>query len=79
MAVFGIGAALPLLLVGMLSRQRLIRLRERMMSGASALKSGLGVFLVAASLLVLTGFDKVVEAELVALSPAWLTRLTTRY
>jgi len=79
MALFGIGAALPLLLIGTLSRHALIRVRGRMMSGASALKSALGIFLVAASLLVLTGFDKVVEAELVDLSPAWLTRLTTQY
>jgi len=79
MTLFGIGAALPLLLIGTLSRHVLIRLRGRMMSAASALKSSLGVFLVAASLLVLTGFDKVVEAELVDLSPAWLTRLTTQY
>lgn len=79
MVMFGIGAALPLLLIGMLSRHIVTRLRGRMMAGASALKSALGIFLVAASLLVLTGYDKSIEAELVALSPDWLTRLTTRY
>jgi cytochrome c-type biogenesis protein len=35
--------------------------------------------LLAAGLLVLTGFDKRVEAAVVNVMPAWLTELTTRY
>lgn len=79
MLAFGFGAALPLLLIGMLSRQVLIGLRGRMMSAGRVLKAALGVVLVAASLLVLTGFDKAVETALVKASPAWLTQLTTRF
>ena len=79
MLLFGLGAALPLVLIGMLSRQVMIRLRGRMLSAGGALKSALGVFLVVASASVLTGFDKTVEAALVEASPEWLTQLTTRF
>lgn len=79
MLAFGIGAALPLLLLGMLSRQMMLNLRGRMMSAGGPLKAALGVLLVAVGLLVVTGLDKRAEAILVAASPDWLTRLTTRF
>lgn len=79
MLMFGFGAALPLVLIGMLSRQVVVRLRGRMLAAGGALKSALGVFLVFGSLAVLTGLDKTVEAALVAASPEWLTQFTTRF
>jgi cytochrome c-type biogenesis protein len=72
MAVFGAGAALPLLLMGLMSR-------EAMMQAGSGGKAFLGGLLIAVALLILTGLDKRIEAALVAASPAWLTELTTRY
>lgn len=79
MFVFGIGAALPLLLLGLLSRDAMIRWRHRLLSAGQAAKAGLGALLVAVGLLVLTGADKLVEAALVAVLPQWLTDLTTRF
>ncbi|MGE3914973.1 MAG: cytochrome c biogenesis CcdA family protein [Hyphomicrobiaceae bacterium] len=79
MLAFGIGAALPLLALGTLSRQMMLKLRGRMMSAGGPLKAALGVLLVVVGLLVLTGLDKRAEAALVAASPDWLTRLTTRF
>jgi cytochrome c-type biogenesis protein len=79
MLLFGLGAALPLVLIGTLSRQVMTRLRGRMLSAGGALKGALGLFLAAAALLVLTGLDKTVEAALVSSSPEWLTQLTTRF
>jgi cytochrome c-type biogenesis protein len=79
MLVFGLGAGLPLLLLGLLSRETLRRWRDRMMSAGKGGKLILGLVLVATGLLVLTGLDKHVEAILVASSPDWLTELTTRY
>jgi len=79
MLAFGIGAALPLLLLGTLSRQMMLQLRGRMMSAGGPLKAALGGLLVVVGLLVLTGLDKRAEAALVAASPDWLTQLTTRY
>ncbi len=79
MLAFGIGAGLPLAALGALSRERLVGLRERMMSAGQGAKTALGLLVVAVALLVLTGFDKVIEAALVEASPAWLTNLTTRF
>lgn len=79
MALFGLGAALPLLLMGLVSREAMARWRGRLLDAGSAGKSVLGVLLVAVGLLILTGLDKSIEAALVAASPDWLTALTTRY
>lgn len=79
MLAFGIGAAVPLLIVGMLSRELLLRWRSRMMNAGTSVKAVLGLLLMATGLLIMLGLDKQVEAKLVDLSPAWLTALTTRY
>lgn len=79
MLAFGVGAGLPLIALGMLSRSRLMSLRNRMMSAGQGFKTALGGFLVAVGVLILTGWDKTLEAALVAASPEWLTRLTTSF
>lgn len=79
MAVFGVGAALPLLLLGLLSREALLRWRTRIMETGRAAKVALGVLLVLIGLAVLTGLDKAAETVLVDASPDWLTALTTRF
>lgn len=79
MLVFGIGAALPLLLLGLLSREAMSRWRSRLMSVGQVAKAGLGIVLIAVGVFVLTGVDKSVEAALVEASPSWLTNLTTRF
>jgi cytochrome c biogenesis protein CcdA len=79
MLAFGVGAALPLLLLGILSREALMRWRSRLIEGGRAGKTVLGLVLVAVGLLVATGLDKRLEAILVDASPEWLTQLTTRF
>ncbi len=79
MLLFGIGAALPLLLLGMLSREAILSMRNRMMSVSGGVKSALGVLLVLIGVAILSGIDKKVEAVLVEASPEWLTQLTTRF
>ena len=79
MILFGIGSALPLLLLGLLSREVLMRWRGKMLSLGGNLKSLLGVLLVVSGFLVLSGYDKQAEAYLVEKSPDWLTVLTTRF
>lgn len=78
MALFGLGAALPLLLLGMLSREVLMRWRDRMMGLGKGLKAALGLILVITGLMIVTDTDKAAEAALVSASPDWLTALTTR-
>lgn len=79
MLVFGLGAALPLLLLGTLSRQALMRWRDRLLGAGKGGKMLLGGFLVLVGLAVMTGIDKTVSAYLLEASPEWLTNLTTRY
>jgi cytochrome c-type biogenesis protein len=79
MFAFGLGAALPLLGLGMLSREAMVRWRHRLSMAGQGMKTGLGVLLVATGVLILTGLDKTVETALVDASPQWLTDLTTRF
>ena len=79
MFVFGVGAAIPLLAIGMLSREALARWLGRLLSTGSAGRALMGVVFVALGALVLAGIDKQVEAFLVDVSPDWLTALTTRF
>jgi cytochrome c-type biogenesis protein len=79
MLVFGFGAAVPLLLLGIASREAMMRWRTRLATAGPRLKMGFGAMLVAVGLLALTGLDKRVETALVDASPQWLTDLTTRF
>ncbi len=79
MLAFGVGAALPLLGLGLLSRDALMHWRNRIMAASKGLKGVLGLLLASAGLLILTGLDKRLEAWLVDVSPEWLTALTTRF
>jgi hypothetical protein len=77
--LFGIGAALPLLGLGWLSRETMARWRGRLLAAGSGMKSALGLLLLVAGMLVISGADKALEAFLVDVSPEWLTNLTTRF
>ena len=79
MLAFGIGAALPLMILGFVSREAMLRWRGRLAEAGKGGKMLLGVLLLAVGLLVATGADKRIEAFLVDVSPQWLTDLTTRY
>ena len=79
MAVFGLGAALPLLVMGLLSREAMMRWRGRLLQAGGSGKAVLGVLLAGIGILILSGLDKTIEAALVEASPAWLTDLTTRF
>lgn len=79
MLVFGFGAALPLLVLGTLSRSVLMGWRVRLMQVGKGLKAALGLLLVATGLVIVLGADKRLEAALVDASPDWLSALTTRY
>lgn len=79
MIAFGVGAALPLLVLGLVSREVMIRWRDWLLRTGQGGKVMLGILLLAIGLLILTGLDKRLETLLVDASPAWLTQLTTRF
>jgi cytochrome c biogenesis protein CcdA len=79
MFVFGIGAAFPLLSIGIVSRETLARWRARLLAAGTSGKAVMGAALIAIGAFVLTGLDKRIESALVDASPDWLTELTTRF
>jgi cytochrome c-type biogenesis protein len=82
MLAFGVGAAIPLLVVGqLLSKGAALRpaWRSKLLSAGTLGKGVLGTALVLLAVVTFAGWDKRIEAELVARSPDWLTDLTTRY
>lgn len=79
MVVFGVGAALPLLVLGAVSREFMLRWRARLLQTGQNGKLMLGALLVITGLAILTGFDKRLEGFLVDISPPWLTHLTTQF
>lgn len=79
MVIFGLGAGTPLIVLGSLSRDTVMRVRGRMMAVGKGGKTVLGTVMLAIGIAILTGWDKRFEAWAVDVSPAWLTNLTTRY
>ncbi len=79
MALFGIGAALPLLILGFLSRELFVVWRGKMMHASHHGKKVLGIIAIVFGVIMISGLEKDIEAMLVDASPQWLTDLTTKY
>ncbi len=79
MTAFGVGAAVPLLGLGLLSRELFVMWRGRMMRASKMGKRVLGGVAILLGLVMATGFDRPLEAMLIDASPDWLTDLTTKY
>ena len=79
MLTFGLGAALPLALLGLVSREAMLSWRTRMMVAGKGLRTALGAILVVLGLAILTGLDRTAETALLDIAPNWLIELTTRY
>lgn len=77
MAIFGIGASAPLIILGMLSRQAMMKFRDKMLAAGSAGKKILGILLLALGLMIVTGLDKKFETAVLNIAPDWLVQLTT--
>lgn len=77
MALFGLGAGLPLVALGFVSRQAMLRLRGRLLSAGKIGKQALGGVMLAVGAAIFTGGDKLLEAWLLQSAPAWLVTLTT--
>ena len=77
MLVFGLGASAPLLAIGSISRATMQRWRGSLAGAGRWGKWLLGGGMLTAGVLAVSGLDKVLEAALVDVSPAWLTHLTS--
>jgi cytochrome c-type biogenesis protein len=79
MFLFGVGTALPLVLIGSVSRRTLIRWRKRLDVAGHVGHVLLGLLLLAFGAMILSGFDRYLESTLVQVVPDWLTALVTRF
>jgi cytochrome c-type biogenesis protein len=79
MIAFGIGAAAPLIVLGLLSREVLMHWRDRLLKAGKTGKYALGALLLLLGVFIVSGLDRKLETALVNASPTWLTQLTTRF
>ena len=79
MLLFGIGAALPLLALGLLSREVVVKLRGKLLRAGRVMRLGMGAILIVLGTTILTGYDKQAEVWLLNASPDWLTKLTASF
>jgi cytochrome c-type biogenesis protein len=79
MAVFGLGAGFPLLILGTLSGATVTRMRGSLASLGNVAKRALGGLFVLFGVLILTGLDRKLEGFLLSISPDWLTQWTTSF
>ncbi len=77
MALFGIGAGLPLVVLGLLSRQAMAKMRGSLMTAGKYGKQILGGVMLVLGILILTGADKAFETWVLDVAPQWLVTLTT--
>jgi cytochrome c-type biogenesis protein len=77
MLMFSLGASLPLLVLGLMSRQLLQRVKGRLVGAGQIGKRVLATTLLIMGICVLAGTDKQLEAFLVMHSPDWLTDVST--
>lgn len=77
MALFGLGAGLPLIVLGLTSRQAMAHCRGKLLAAGKLGRQLLGGVMLALGTLILSGADKSFEAWALLAAPEWLLGLTT--
>lgn len=79
MALFGLGAGVPLILLGLLSRQAMMRFRDKLLLAGQTGKKVLGILLLLVGLMIIFGWDKQLESLALDHLPQWLVNLSVKY
>lgn len=79
LGLFGIGAALPLVAVAYASRAGFLRARGRVMAHIETIKRGFAALLGLMGVAILAGWDKALEARIVAWLPTSWVDLTVMF
>jgi cytochrome c-type biogenesis protein len=79
LAVFGLGAAIPLVAIAYASKAGFNRSKGWVLTHIDRIKTVFGVLIIALGIAILLGYDKVLEAYLVNLMPDVWVDLTTRF
>ena len=79
MLSFGLGSAIPLIALGLVSREAMMRWRHRLLAAGNNGKTALGGVLIVSGLLILLHLDHDLEAWIVRVAPSFLLDLSGRY
>lgn len=79
MGLFGFGAAIPIAILGSVSRSVAMSARGRLLQAGRAGKFAFGSLMLLIAVATISGGDRLAEAWLLNHSPTWLTHLTTRF
>jgi cytochrome c biogenesis protein CcdA len=79
MLVFSLGASTVLVALAYGTREVLARRKQSMMAVAGNAKLLFGALFISIGVMILTGYDKVLEAALLDIMPEWLINLTTQF
>jgi len=79
MLMFGLGASLPIIILGMLSREGMQRVRGKMASIGNTGKKILGSLMLMLGILIISGLDKQIEILILNLAPEWLIKISTTF
>lgn len=77
MLLFGLGASLPIVVLGLLSREGMQRARGKMATIGNTGKKVMGGIMLVLGMLIISGLDKQLEIAVLNIAPDWLVRLTT--
>ena len=79
LGLFGVGAAIPLVVVAYASRSGFNSMRGWVMARVDTIKKAFGVLLLLLGIAILTGGDKWLEAQIVPILPDWWINLTVKF
>ena len=79
MLSFGLGSAIPLIALGLVSREAMMRWRGRLLAAGNNGKIALGGVLIISGLLILFHFDHELETWFVRVAPSFFLDLSGRY
>jgi cytochrome c biogenesis protein CcdA len=79
LGLFGVGAAVPLVVVAYASRSGVNHMRGWVLGRVDGVKKGFGLLLLLLGVAILTGADKWLEAQVVQWLPDWWVNLAVKY
>jgi cytochrome c-type biogenesis protein len=79
MLSFGLGSTIPLIALGLVSREAMIRWRHRLLSTGKSGKAVLGGVLIVSGLLIMLDLDNALESWFIRVGPSFLLDLSGRY
>jgi cytochrome c biogenesis protein CcdA len=79
LAVFGLGAAIPLVAIAYVSKAGFNRSKGWVLTHIDRIKTVFGVLIIVLGIAILLGYDKLLEAYIVSLMPDSWVDLTTRF